>query len=178
MRLRHSYRINHRLVYVLFALSLQHYSSIMRRILLVYTLYVGAYFVLFGRCMRTRVYRQFRARGSFLPVLGHRAQGAFVWGPWRLLWRWVYMAVSCAGSGGAGAPLRSLQAALVSRACLLAQCGYMQDSETKKYRVSALRSRVAALSGGTSGHLWARGRRLWVDRFIGGALLPRLDYSL
>ena len=178
MRLRHSYRINHRLAYVLFALSLQHYSSIMRRILLVYTLYVGAYFVLFGRCMRTRVYRQFRARGSFLPVLGHRAQGAFVWGPWRLLWRWVYVAASCAGRSGAGASLCSLQAALVSRACLLAQCGYMQDSETKKYRVSALRSRVAALSGGTSGHLWARGRRLWVDRFIGGALLPRLDYSL
>ena len=175
MRLRHSYRINHRLAYVLFALSLQHYSSIMRRILLVYTLYVGAYFVLFGRCMRTRVYRQFRARGSFLSVLGHGAQGAFVWRLWRLVWRWAQVA---AGWRGAGVCLHSLQAALVSRACLLAQCGYMQDSETKKYRVSALRGRVAALSGGASGHLWARGRRLWVDRFIGGALLPRLDYSL
>ena len=175
MRLRHSYRINHRLAYVLFAVSLQHYSSIMRRILLVYTLYVGAYFVLFGRCMRNRVYRQFRARGFFLPVLGHRAQGAFAWGLWRLLWRWVSVA---AGRSGTGACLCSLQAALVSRAFLLVQCGYMQDSETKKYRVSALRGRVAALSGGASGHLWARGRRLWVDRFIGGALLPRLDYSL
>jgi hypothetical protein len=26
--------------------------------------------------------------------------------------------------------------------------------------------------------LQASGRRLWVDRFIGGALLPKLDYSL
>lgn len=87
MKLRHSYQINHRLAYVLFALSLRHYSNIMRRILLVYTLYVGAYFLLFGRRVRPHVYRLFRARGPFLAVAQRVGRGAFAWASWQLVWR-------------------------------------------------------------------------------------------
>ena len=76
MRLRHKHRVNHRLAHVLFALSLHHYTNIMRRILLVYMVYVGVYFVAFERCMRLRVYRRFRTRGAFAAsVVG----GSFDW---------------------------------------------------------------------------------------------------
>jgi hypothetical protein len=67
---------------------------------------------------------------------------------------------------------------LLDRAFMLVACGYMQDSVVKQYRVGVLRGHVVSLSGGALSHLWVRGRRLWLDRFIGGALLPRLDYSL
>lgn len=158
MKLRHSYHINHRVAYVLFALSLQHYSNIMRRILLVYTLYMGAYFLLFGRRMHPRVYRLFRARGPFLAVGRHGAGGAFVWGSWQLAWRWLYLAG--ARSGAAAPDLRSLRSTLLDRALMLVACGYMQDSDIKKYRVGPLRGHVVALSGGALSHLWVRGRRL------------------
>lgn len=151
MRLRRRHRLNYRLAYVLFASSLHHYSNIMQRILLVYTLYVGAHFVLLSGRLRPRTYRLLRLRGPVLPAL-HRCAGTVpAWSAWLLLWRWT------SGLGGlatAGVPCTvGLQTALLNRVRLLVDCGYMQDSVAKKYRVSPLRQRAVVLSGGASSHL-------------------------
>lgn len=110
MRLRHRHRVNHRLAYVLFELSLQHYSNIMRRILLVYMLYLGAYFILFDRCMRLRTYRRLRLRGPHLAVARAAARGGFSWRAWDALAAWR-------AAGSSGAPVGAGQLAWLQR-CL------------------------------------------------------------
>jgi hypothetical protein len=98
MRLRHRHRLNYRLAYTLVAASLRQYSNIMQRILLVYTLYVGAYFLFFERRLRTRVYRRYRTRGTFMLPVCQSMEGAFVWEARLLVWQWM---VAVAGSLGA-----------------------------------------------------------------------------
>lgn len=89
MRLRHRHCLNHRLAYVLFALSLQHYSNIMRRILLVYMLYLSAYFILFDRYMQLRLYRRLRSRTAYLAATCGAAHRGFDWSGWLLLSGWL-----------------------------------------------------------------------------------------
>lgn len=105
--------MNHRLAHVLFALSLQHYTNIMRRILLVYMVYVGVYFVAFARCMRLRVYRRFRTRGAF--VVGG-ACSSFDWAPWSLVAGWLR---AVPGQPSCSAHLCWLHRAAMHRAAML-----------------------------------------------------------
>ena len=99
MRLRHRHCLNHRLAYVLFALSLQHYSSIMRRILLVYMLYLSVYFILFDRYMQLRLYRRLRARSAYLRAAREGARSGFDWAGWLLLSGWLRHELAAAVSG-------------------------------------------------------------------------------
>jgi hypothetical protein len=128
MRLRHRHRLNYKLVYALVAASLRQYSSIMQRILLVYILYVGAYFILFERRFRARVYRRLRARGTFLLPVRQCAEGIFEWRAGLLLWGWKAAVAGRAGvwdNAVCEAPLgvedqcASLQRGLLARARLL-----------------------------------------------------------
>jgi hypothetical protein len=102
MRLRHRHRVNHRLAHVLFELSLQHYSNIMRRILLVYMLYLGAYFIMFDRCMQLRTYRRLRLRGPHLTYGRAVVTAGFGWRAWALLVAWHRAGLVPEVGGGLG----------------------------------------------------------------------------
>lgn len=102
MRLRHRHRVNHRLAHVLFEMSLQHYSNIMQRILLVYMVYLGAYFIMFDRCMRLRTYRRLRLRGPQLVCGRGVSTAGFGWRAWALLVGWQRASLVPAVAGCVG----------------------------------------------------------------------------
>lgn len=116
MRLRHRHKLNHKLACVLFTLSLRHYSNIMQRIMLVYMMYLGAYFLLFERCLRLRLYRRFRIRAPHLACLRQLAAGAFSWQSWEVMWRWQCACAPCHVVAAEGAP-RFMSAGVLGAVC-------------------------------------------------------------
>jgi hypothetical protein len=98
------------------------YNNIMQRILLVYKLYVGAYFVIFERRLQLRLYRRLRLRGPYLDGVAGAAE-VFGWAAQSVLWRWLYVRMADSPAGSAPGTAPRLVAALLQRLRLLVLCG-------------------------------------------------------